>query len=78
MPENKNGKKNIWAYITFLSWDYVLNHHHAVGYHSCFYSCTLFQKAAIIIATHGQKTLRWQLSKVILSDMYNCNFEGMN
>ena len=26
-----------------------------------------FKKAAVIIATHGQKTLDWQLSKVILS-----------
>ena len=31
--------------------------------------------AAIIIATYGQKTLHWQLRKVILSGMYNCNFE---
>ena len=31
-----------------------------------------FKKAAIIIATHGQETLLWwQLSKVILSGMYN-------
>ena len=36
-----------------------------------------FQKAAIIIATNGQKTDR-QLSKVILSGMYNCNFEAIN
>ena len=34
--------------------------------------------AAIIIATHGQKTLHWQLSKVILAGMYNCNFEAIN
>ena len=34
--------------------------------------------AAIIIATHGQKTLHWQLSKVILSGIYNCNFEAIN
>ena len=26
-----------------------------------------FKKAAVIIAIHGQKTLHWQLSKVILS-----------
>ena len=26
----------------FLSRDYVLNHHDAIGYHSCFYSCTAF------------------------------------
>ena len=26
-----------------------------------------FKKAAVIIATHGQITLDWQLSKVILS-----------
>ena len=37
-----------------------------------------FSKGAIIIATHGQKTLDWQLSKVILSVMYNCNFEAVN
>ena len=27
----------------------------------------IFKEAAIIIATRGQKTLQWQLSKVILS-----------
>ena len=37
-----------------------------------------FKKAAIIIATHGQKTLHWQLSKVILSSMHDCNFEAIN
>ena len=37
-----------------------------------------FKKAAVIIAMHGQKTLHWQLSKVILSGMYNCNFEVIN
>ena len=33
-----------------------------------------FKKAVIIIATHGHKTLHWQLNKVLLSGMYNCNF----
>ena len=37
-----------------------------------------FKKAAIIIATHGQKALHWQLSKVILSAMYNYSFEAIN
>ena len=37
-----------------------------------------FKKAAVIIATHGQKTLDWQLSKVILCGMYNCKFEAIN
>ena len=37
-----------------------------------------FKKAAIIIAIHGQKTLHWQLSKVILSGMYNSNFDAIN
>ena len=37
-----------------------------------------FKNGAIIIATHGQKTLHWQLSKVILSVMYNSNFEAVN
>ena len=36
-----------------------------------------FKKPAIIIATNGQKT-GWQLSKVILSGMYNCNFGAIN
>ena len=36
------------------------------------------KKAAIAIATHGQKTLHWQLSEDILSGMYNCNFEAIN
>ena len=34
--------------------------------------------AAIIIATHGQKTLHWKLSKVVLSGMYKCDFEATN
>ena len=34
-----------------------------------------FKKVAIIIATYGQKTLFLQLSKLILSGMYNYNFE---
>ena len=33
---------------------------------------------AIVIAIHGQKTLHFQLSKVILSGMYNCSFEAIN
>ena len=30
----------------FLSRYYVLNQHHAIGYHSCFYSCSLFLKSS--------------------------------
>ena len=41
-------------------------------------AAVFFKKVAIIIAIHGQKTLHWQLSKVILSGMYNCNFEAIN
>ena len=37
-----------------------------------------FKKAAIVIDTHDQKTLQWQLSKFILSGMYNYNFEAIN
>ena len=43
-----------------------------------FVALVFFKKTAIIIATPGQKTLDWQLSKVILSGMYNCNFEAIN
>ena len=78
MPEHKYGKNNVWTSIFFLSWDNVLNQHHTIRYHSCFYSCSLFlKKTAIIIAIHGQKTLHWQLRKVIISGMYNCNFEAL-
>ena len=35
-------------------------------------AAVFFKKAAIIIiATYGQKTLLWQLSKFILSGMYS-------
>ena len=34
-----------------------------------------FEKVAFIIAIHGQKTIQWQLNKVILLVMYNCKFE---
>ena len=37
-----------------------------------------FKKAAIVIAIHCQKTLHWQLSKVILSGIHNCYFEAIN
>ena len=40
-------------------------------------TAVFFKKAVIIIATHGHKTLHWQVSKVILSSMYNCNFEAI-
>ena len=36
-------------------------------------AAVFFKKAAIIIATHGQKSLLWQLV-----GMYNCNFEAIN
>ena len=72
MREHKNGKNNIWRSIFFLSWDYVLNQHHECNRIPVVsIAAIFFKKAAIIIATHGQKTLLWQLSKVILSGMYN-------
>ena len=41
-------------------------------------AAVFFKKAAIVITIHGQKTLHCQLSKVILSGVYNCNFEAIN
>ena len=42
-------------------------------------AAVFFKKVAVVIAIHGQKTLHWQLSKVlVLSGMYNCNFEAIN
>ena len=35
--------------------------------------------ATIVIAIYGHiKTLHWHLRKVVLSGMYNCNFEAKN
>ena len=31
IPEHKNGKRNIWTSIFFLSWDYFLNQDHAIA-----------------------------------------------
>ena len=80
MPEHKieKKKKHFEHLFFFVSWDYALNQHHAIGYHSFFYNCTLFKRAAIILAILGQKTLHWQLSKVIPSGMSNCNLETIN
>ena len=39
-------------------------------------AAVFFKKAAIIIAMPGQKTLQWQLSKVILSGIYKYNFRS--
>ena len=44
-------------------------------------AAVFFKKAIVItalISIHGQKTLHWQLSNVILPGMYNCNFEAIN
>ena len=41
-------------------------------------AAAFFKKLAIIIAILGQKKLHWQLNKVILSGMYNCNFKAIN
>ena len=76
MPEHKNGKKNIQTSIFFFhetSFTIMQTDATAVSIPSVF-----FLKPAIIIATHGQKTIDWQLSKVILFCMYNCNFEAIN
>ena len=48
------GRKTYEHLFFFSSSDYVLNQHHAIGYHSCFYSCTLFKIAAIVLAILGQ------------------------
>ena len=41
-------------------------------------AAAFFKKVIIVLAIHGQKTLHWQLSKVILSGIYNCNFKAIN
>ena len=38
----------------------------------------VFKKKAIIIAILGQKSLYWELNKVLSSGMYNCNFKTIN
>ena len=57
---------------------HVLSQYHAIGYHSYFYSCSFCKITAMIIAILGQKTLHWQLSKVVLCDMYHCDFEAID
>ena len=79
MPEHKNGIKtseHLWFFffhgtmflITIMQSDTKV----------ASIVAAFFKKAAIAIATHGQKTLHWQLSEDILSGMYNCNFEAIN
>ena len=41
-------------------------------------AAVFFNKTASITAIHGQKTLHWQLSKVIVYGMYNCTFEAID
>ena len=54
--------------IPFHSWNYVLNSIMQSDTTVVSRSAAFFlKKAAIIIATYGEKTLPWQLSKVILS-----------
>ena len=62
----------------FLSFFSLINHHHAVGYTVVSIDAVVLIAAATIIAIRGQKTLDWHLSKVIVSGMYNYNFEGIN
>ena len=73
----KMGRKYMNTYHFSLR-DYILNHHHAVGYRSCFYSCSLFLKSSYYNSYTWPKTVHLQLSEVIFSDMYNCNFEIIN
>ena len=57
MSEHKNGKKNIWRFIFLF---HVLNHHHALDTTIVSIAAVFLIAAAIVIVTHGQKTLHWQ------------------
>ena len=76
LPTHKNGRKNN-KHIFFSFTRLCFNQHHAIEYHGYFYSYSLFKKAAITIAILGEKTLHWQLNKIISFCMYNCNFEAI-
>ena len=41
-------------------------------------AAVFYKKTAIIIAILGTNTLHGQLTKVIPSGIYNCNFEAIN
>ena len=41
-------------------------------------TAVFLKKEAIIIAMNGQKTLHWQVSKVILLSICNYNFEAVD
>ena len=66
MWEDKNAKKYKWTSIFFfhetMFWINIIQSDTTVAS----IAAVFFKKAAIIIATHGQKTLDWQVSKVTL------------
>ena len=76
MPEHKNVKNEekhmsiyFFPFMRLCSKSQSCNRIPVVSVAAVF-----FKKAAIVVATFDQKTLHRQLSKVILSGMYKCNF----
>ena len=61
----------------FLSSGYVLNEYHTIENRSL-QPQSFLKKTFIIIAILAQKTMCWQLNKVIPSGMYNCRFQAIS
>ena len=77
--KNKKKGRGIYKHIFFLSFVRLCSKSASCNWiPQLFLSCSLFQKAAIIIAILAQEMLRWQLSKVLTSGMYKSNFEAIN
>ena len=62
MPEHKNEKKNIWTSIFFFRETMLQITIMQSDTIVASIALVFFKKAAIIIATNGQKSLHWQLS----------------
>ena len=78
MAEHKNGKKTNEDLSLFLLWDYVLNHHHTIDTTVASIVAVFFNSCSYYNSYTWTKALHWQLNKVILYGMYNCNFEAIN
>ena len=63
--QNIKMRRRTYQHIFFSFKDYILNQHHAIGYHSCFYTCTHFLKRSYRNSYTWTKKITLALSKVI-------------
>ena len=78
MPEHKNGKKNIWTSIFFVRetmFEISIMESDATAVSI---AAVFFYKSSYYNSYTWSKTSHLQLSKVILSGIYNRNLEAIN